>query len=162
MVDHWGATGLVSDTTLLLDLDGASVIRVERYEDGGRRVHLATADASARACPACEVFASRVKGSATTQPRDLPYSERELELLWHKRRWFCREPACPSKPFTEQIPQIPAGKRLTGRLRSVAGRRIRDAGSTVVQAARDLHLSWPTVMNAFKAAARQVVEAPLS
>ncbi|MET7609146.1 ISL3 family transposase [Streptomyces avermitilis] len=151
---------MVNDTTLLLDLDGVSVMWVERCEDGGCRVHLATADAAARACPACGVFASRVKGSATTRPRDLAYGERGLEFVWHKRRWWCREPACPRKSFTEQIPQIPAGARLTGRLRSAAGRRIRDAGSTVIQAARDLHLSWPTVMDTFKAAARQVVEAP--
>jgi transposase len=38
---------------------------------------------------------------------------------------------------------------------------VRDAGSTVIQTARDLHLSWPTVMNAFRTAAREVVEAPL-
>jgi hypothetical protein len=38
---------LVNGTTLLLDLDGVSVMRVERCEDGGRRVRLATADASA-------------------------------------------------------------------------------------------------------------------
>ncbi|MFF3147219.1 helix-turn-helix domain-containing protein [Streptomyces sp. NPDC057927] len=152
---------MVNDTTLLLDLDGVSVIRVERCEDGGRRVHLATADASARACPACEVFSSQVKGSATTRPRDLPYGERGLEFLWHKQRWWCREPACSRKSFTEQIPQIPAGARLTGRLRSAAGRRIRDAGSTVIQAARDLNLSWPTVMDAFRTVAREVVEAPL-
>uniref|UniRef100_A0AAU2VAW0 ISL3 family transposase n=2 Tax=unclassified Streptomyces TaxID=2593676 RepID=A0AAU2VAW0_9ACTN len=152
---------MVNDTTLLLDLDGVSVMRVERCEDGGRRVHLATADASARACPACGVFSSRVKGSATTRPRDLPYGECGLEFVWHKRRWWCREPDCSRKSFTEQIPQIPAGSRLTGRLRSAAGRRIRDAGSTVIQAARDLHLSWPTAMDAFRAAARQVVEAPL-
>ncbi|MFI6118988.1 transposase [Streptomyces sp. NPDC051064] len=136
-------------------------MRVERCEGGGLRVHLATADASARACPACGVFSSRVKGSATTRPRDLPYGERGLELFWQKRRWFCREPACPRKSFTEQIPQIPAGARLTGRLRSTAGRRIRDAGSTVIQAARDLRLSWPTVMDAFRTVAHEVVEAPL-
>ncbi|MEV7858648.1 hypothetical protein AB0O86_07350 [Streptomyces hirsutus] len=40
---------MVNDTTLLLDLDGMPVIRVERCEDGGRLAHLATADASARA-----------------------------------------------------------------------------------------------------------------
>ncbi|MDX3522709.1 ISL3 family transposase [Streptomyces scabiei] len=38
---------------------------------------------------------------------------------------------------------------------------MRDAGSTVIQTARDLHLSWPTVMNAFRAAAREAVQAPL-
>ncbi|MEJ8632388.1 ISL3 family transposase [Streptomyces sp. MS2.AVA.5] len=138
-----------------------SVIRVERLHDGRRRVHLATADASARACPACGVFASRVKGSATTRPRDLPYGERGLEFFWHKRRWWCRESACPWKSFTEQIPQIPAGARLTARLRAAAGCRVRDAGSTVVQAARDLHLSWPTVMDAFREAAGEVTRAPL-
>jgi transposase len=38
---------------------------------------------------------------------------------------------------------------------------VRDAGSTVIQAARDLHLSWPTVMDAFRTQACEVVEAPL-
>lgn len=63
---------MLNDTTLLLDLDGVSVVRVERLTDGTRRVHLATADDRARACPACGVFATRVKGSAVTRPRDLP------------------------------------------------------------------------------------------
>ncbi|MFD8396524.1 transposase family protein [Streptomyces sp. NPDC059680] len=42
--------------------------------------------------------------------------------------------------------QIPARARITGRLRQAAGHRVRDAGSTVIQAARDLHLSWSTVI----------------
>ncbi|MEV6013866.1 transposase [Streptomyces sp. NPDC051976] len=146
---------------MLLDLDGVSVIRVEQVENGTRRVQLATADASARACPACGVFASRVKGTATTRPRDLPYGEHGLEFLWHKRRWWCREASCPRKSFTEQIPQIPAGARLTERLRCAAAHRVRDAGSTVVQAARDLGLSWPVVMDAFRVAAVRVTEAEL-
>ncbi|WP_406224578.1 hypothetical protein [Streptomyces canus] len=76
-----------------------------------------------------------------------------MEFFWHKRRWWCREPKCPRKSFTESIPQIPAGARVTARLR--------DAGSTVIQAARDLHLSWPTVMGAFRTSAREVTGAPL-
>jgi transposase len=152
---------LVNDRTLLLDLDGVSVMRVERLRCGGRRVHLATADETARACPACGVFASRVKGWATTRPRDLPYGESGLEFVWHKRRWWCRETDCSRRSFTEQIEQIPAGARITGRLRAASGRRVRDAGSTVVQAARDLQLSWPTVMAAFRTAAGEVVGAPL-
>ncbi|MGO4422428.1 hypothetical protein AB4Z54_27920 [Streptomyces sp. MCAF7] len=50
---------MLNDTTLLLDLDGVSVVRVERLADGRRRVHLVTADEAARACPACGVFATR-------------------------------------------------------------------------------------------------------
>ncbi|MGV9349280.1 transposase family protein [Streptomyces spiralis] len=74
------------DTTLLLDLDGLAVTRVERLEDGIRRVHLITAAEQARACPECGAFAIRVKGSATTRPRDLPYGESGLDFRWRKRR----------------------------------------------------------------------------
>ncbi|RMB80017.1 transposase family protein, partial [Streptomyces shenzhenensis] len=65
--------------------------------------------------------------------------------MWRKRCWYCTEPSCPRRTFTEQVRQVPAGARITERLRSAAGRRVRDAGSTVVQASRDLGLSWPTV-----------------
>lgn len=148
-----------NDTTLLLDLDGLAVQKVERLEDGTRRVHLVTADEAARACPVCGVFATRVKGYALTRPRDLPSGERALELVWRKRRWYCTQPACPRKSFTEQVPQVPARMRITTRLRRAAGRRVRDAASTVVQAGRDLRLSWPTVMDAFRTEAHEVTDA---
>jgi len=138
-----------------------SVGWVERLAGGTRRVHLVTSDDSARACPACGVLATRVKGSAVTRPRDLPYGEAGPEFRWYKRRWYCTEPACLQGSFTEQVPQIPAGARITTGLRVWAGRRVRDAGSTVIQATRDLHLSWPTVMDAFRTQAREVTEAPL-
>jgi transposase len=67
----------------------------------------------------------------------------------------------PEKSFTQSVAQIPAGARVTARLRQAAGHRARDTGSTVIQAARDLHLSWPTVMGALHASAREVVDAPL-
>ncbi|MFJ9967851.1 hypothetical protein [Streptomyces avermitilis] len=57
---------MLNDTTLLLELDGVSVARVERLADGTRRVHLVPTDEAARACPTCGVFATRVKGSAVT------------------------------------------------------------------------------------------------
>ncbi|WP_151484687.1 hypothetical protein [Streptomyces albicerus] len=84
-----------------------------------------------------------------------------MECFWHKLRWFCREPGCPRKSFTEQIPQLPAGARPTARLRAAARCRVRDAGSTVVQVTRDPHLSWPRVMDTFRVQAREVVEARL-
>ncbi|MCZ7460113.1 helix-turn-helix domain-containing protein [Streptomyces sp. WMMC940] len=54
--------------------------------------------------------------------------------------------------YRERRPDIPAGARITARLRQAAGRRLRDAG-LVIQAARDLHLAWPTVMGAFRISA---------
>ncbi|MFD4976071.1 hypothetical protein [Streptomyces sp. NPDC058424] len=46
--------------------NGVSVVHVERLGDGTRPVHLGTADKKVRACPACGVFATRVKGSTVT------------------------------------------------------------------------------------------------
>ena len=150
-----------NNTTLLLDLDGLAVASVERLEDGTRRVHLVTTEEGARACPRCGTLSRQVKGSALTRPRDLPFGDGGLELVWHKRRWYCAEPLCPRTSFTEQVRQVPAGARMTERLRDAAGRWVCDAGSTVIQAARDLRLSWPTVMDAFRAAATEVTTAPL-
>ncbi|RNL71521.1 helix-turn-helix domain-containing protein [Streptomyces sp. I6] len=59
------------------------------------------------------------------------------------------------------MPQLPAGARITTRLRGAAGRRIRGPASTVVHAARDLRLSWPTVMDAFRAVPHEATGASL-
>ena len=96
-----------------------------------------------------------------TRPRDLAHGERGLELVWRKRRWYCREPLCPTTSFTEQVRQVPARAWITRRLHAAAGRRVCDAGSKVIQAARDLHLSWPTVMEAFRTAGTEVTTAAL-
>ena len=148
-----------NDTTLLLDLDGVSVDRVERLADGSRLVHVATADETARTCPGCGVLATAVKGYVVTRPRDLQLGPNRLHLRWRKRRWYCTEPTCPRASFTESVAQIPARARITTRLRQAAGIAVRDHGHTVVQAAREHRLSWPTVMRALRQAAAPLVEA---
>jgi transposase len=147
------------DTTLLLDLEGVAVERVERRADGSRLIHLVTEDETARACPACGVLASAPKGWVCTRPRDLPYGHNGLGLVWRKRRWYCREEACARASFTESVPQIPARARLTTRLRATAGNRVRDDAATVAQAGREFGLSWPTVMAATRLQAADLVEA---
>lgn len=154
------ATPALTDTTVLLGPDAVSVARVERLADGTRRVHLVTVDEQARACPECGVFATRVEGLRDDPAPGSAVRREGTGVPPAQRRWWCREPGCPRRSFTEQIPQLPAGARITMRLRGAAGRRIHDAASTVIQAAGDLHLSWPTVMDAFRAAAREVIEAP--
>jgi len=72
-----------SDATLLLGIEGLAVRQVE-LEDGGRVVHVATDDESATACPSCGVFSTSLKGRAITHPRDLPYGEEPISLVWHK------------------------------------------------------------------------------
>src|SRR4051794_19107350 len=111
------STETVSDATLLLGLEGVAVLRVDVDGDGHRTVHVVTDDETATACPACGVFATRVKERVVTAPRDLCMGGEPISVRWHKRRWVCRERRCPRGSFTEQIPQVGAGMRTTARLR---------------------------------------------
>lgn len=147
-------TAVVSDATVLLNLDGLAVQAVRREADGAPVAHLVTADETAAACPECGVLASRVKEHVTTGPRDLPRGPERLRLVWHKRRWHCDQPECARVSFTESIPAVPARARLTGRLRSFAGDLVGDGiCATVSAAGRAVGLSWPTTMDAVRAQA---------
>ena len=150
---------MVNDTTRLLGLDGLVADRVELYPDGFPVVHLSTGDERARCCPQCGIRAARVKGWVLTRPRDLPVAGRTTRLRWRKRRWHCDEAGCPRKSFTEQVPQVPARARITVRLRQAAGAAVADGNRTIVQAARDLGVSWPVVAAAFTAHAGTVLPA---
>jgi transposase len=148
---------LTNDTTLLLGLDGLAVARVEMDDRGRRVVHLVTADEAAAVCPSCGTRSTSPRQWVSTHPRDLPVGGRDVALRWRKRRWRCRQPECSTSSFTEQVAAVPARARLTTRLRVAAGAAVADGGRTVVQAARDLGLSWPTVMDAVSVHAAAVL-----
>jgi hypothetical protein len=86
-----GGTGLEQGTTLLLGLPGVAVQRVEIESDGGRLVHVVTADPDAAACPSCRVVSTSGKQLVRTRPKDLPYGAAPLRVVWHKR-------AAPGRP----------------------------------------------------------------
>jgi hypothetical protein len=154
-----GDTCTDTGATLLLGLEGLRVIRMIRVEEAGAGlvVHVATLDEGARACPECGVLSMTRKDRRLTRPRRLPYGRRNMELVWHKSRWFCAEPLCPRGSFTEQVRVVPAGARLTLALRYEAGRVVADGGRTVVQAGRDLGISWPTAQAAFEQYAAEIL-----
>ena len=152
-------TAAAGAATLLLDLDGLAVEAVERTPDGGRVVRVVTADETARACPTCGVFSCQVKEVVCTRPRDLPYGSSRLDLVWVKRRWYCRERLCERASFTESLPVLPARARITTRLRAEAGDRGKDGTcATGVASARQLGLSWPTVMDALREQAAPLLD----
>lgn len=145
-------------TTILFGLPGVRVRGVEHAVDGTRTVHVLTDDETAAACPACGVFSATVRQRRTTRPRDLPYGEAPLTVRWHKTQYFCRERRCPRKAFTEQIAELPAGARVTGRLRRhVAGGVA--TGLSVSGACQGL-MSWPIGHAAWVAHAEERLAAP--
>jgi transposase len=152
-----------NDTTLLLGLDGLAVDHVELDADGMRVVHVITTDERARCCPSCGLASTSLKESVLTRPRDLPFGGEGIRLVWHKRRWRCRSPQCPTGTFTETVPPIPARARLTARLRQAAGAAVATTKRVVSEVAASLGLSWPVVHAAFttQAAARPARPAPV-
>jgi hypothetical protein len=162
--DTTGAGAGAGDATLLLSLDGLAVTRVEPSAAGTLLVQVATAaetaaGETAAACPTCGVVSTRVKQYVCTRPRDLPHGRTRIELVWRKRRWYCREPSCGRTSFTESTPAVPAGARLTTRLREHAGDLVVDGlCATVAAAGRMCGVSWPTAMGAVRAAAARVLD----
>ncbi|MDJ0347665.1 ISL3 family transposase [Streptomyces sp. H10-C2] len=151
-------TDINTAATRLLGVEGVGVIHVEDDGIGGTVVHVVTTDESARACPTCGVFSSARKERVATGPRHLPCGGRPTVIRWHKTRWRCSESRCPRASFTEQTPQMPARMRITQPLRHEAGKAVADGGRTVVQAGRDLGLSWPIVHRALITYATQALD----
>ena len=157
--DTTGADAGAGDATLLLSLDGLAVTGVERSAAGMLLVEVATAAETAAACPTCGVVSTRVKQYVCTRPRDLAQGRTRMELVWRKRRWYCRAPVCGRKSFTESTPAVPAGARITTRLREHAGDLVVDGlCATVAAAGRMTGVSWPTAMDAVRAAAERVLD----
>jgi transposase len=133
--DTASAAACAGDATVLLDLDGLAVTAVALSEAGARVVRVETADETAAACPTCGVFSTRVKEYVWTRPRDLPPGWARILVEWRKRRWYCREPLCARKSFTESVSAVPAGARITTRLREHAGELVVDGQCATVAAA---------------------------
>ena len=148
--------------SLLLGIEGLAVVDVVPDGDaGGRVAHVVTVDESATACPTCGVFSSSVKGNVVTWPRDIPYGAGPVRLQWRKRRWRCREDACPRGSFTESIPAVPARARVTTRLRQECGAGVAERFSCVQAGAEHYRVSWPVAHAAFVAHVQGVLAQPL-
>jgi transposase len=133
---------------LLLGLPGLVVQRVELDEDGTRVVHVITDETWAGLCTACGERSTSVKDHAATAPRDLPYGPAAVKVVWHKRRWRCRTAQCPVGTFSDQVPAVPPGARITMRVRAEVAEAVGENRS-VAEVARSHRLSWPTVQRAF-------------
>jgi transposase len=141
-------------------LRGVTVDRVVLRVDGVREVHVLTADPCAAGCPSCGEVSVSPKEWVATRPRDLPYGEAPVAVVWRKRRWRCRVVECPRGSFTESVPEVPAGARVTGRVRRAIGAAVGDANRAVSEVAGAFGVSWPTAHNAVIDAAAAALTEP--
>jgi len=73
----------------------------------------------------------------------------KIAVVWHKRRWRCREPLCKRRRRTESITEVPAQTRTTRRLRQAIAAAIGDANRACSEVAAAFGVSWPTAHTAF-------------
>jgi transposase len=132
----------------LLGLPGFALLGAVE-EDG--ELHLAIETAASRAaCSECGVWA-RSKGRKVVQVRDMPAGGRPVRLWWRKRRWYCPDPDCENKTWTEQVESIRSRAVLSERAgRDICTRVGRD-GTSVAEMAREYLVAWSTAMAAVEA-----------
>src|SRR5712691_4930473 len=74
---------------------------------------------SSSPCPHCSTSSFAIHSSYRRHPWDLPCTGRPIRLLLTVRKFFCRNPDCSRKVFTERLPDfIEVSSRLTKRLRT--------------------------------------------
>jgi transposase len=141
----------------LLGLGGFEVLAA-RVVGGEWQLEIQTT-ATVVGCMGCGTRAE-LHGRRTVRVRDLPIGGRPVVLLWHKRIWRCREPACRVRTWTERAAAIGPRGVLTERARAEACRRVGKDAHAVAAVARDLGVGWGTVMRAVADHGRPLVEDP--
>jgi transposase len=129
----------------MLGLDGFVLVAVSQ-QDGELEQAIETTAAEAF-CRGCGVQAA-LHDRRPTWVRDLPSGGRPVTLVWVKRVWRCREPACPVVTWSETSPAIRPRASLTERARAEACRRVGQDGHSVAQVAAEFGVAWRTVMDA--------------
>jgi transposase len=78
-----------------------------------------TSHCSSSRCPQCATPSSSIHSSYRRHPRDLPCAGRPIRLVLTVHKFFCRNPDCSRKVFTERLPDfLEVSSRLTKRLRT--------------------------------------------
>jgi hypothetical protein len=103
---------------------------------------------------------ARVHDRVLARPKDVRGSAGPVAVCWVKRRWKCMQEGCARKTFTESLPQVPPGCRVTARLREQAGGEVAERGITPAEAARHAGVSWPVAHGAFAARADPLLDEP--
>jgi transposase len=143
---------------VLVGLPGLHVIKVE---DQGQRLTVTVESALAEAgCRTCGVIAAS-HGRRPVVLVDAPSFGRPVRIVWRKRTWRCREPACPAKSFTEQDERVCRRRGLlTTRAAWWAIGQLRAEHASVHGLARQLGTTWRTVWRAIRPLLQAMADDP--
>src|SRR5262252_4378350 len=115
-------------------------------EDESVRLQL-TATAPTAACPCCAVSSSSVHSRYQRHLTDLPWRTHAVRLQLTVRKFFCRNPSCTRRIFTERLPALVAAyarhtSQLVTALRAIGLALGGNAGARLAA-----HLRLPTSLS---------------
>ena len=144
-------------TATLFGIAGLEVLEVD--EDQAGVTVLVQTPEELVGCAGCGVVATG-NGRRRQVFRDVPRGSTPVRVVWSKRRWRCGESDCVVKSWTEVCHGLPGRASLTLRAQIwccvQVGREVR----TVAAVARDLAVSWHTVMAAVRTHGTPLVDDP--
>ena len=144
-------------TVALFGIPGLDILKVSA-DDGGVTVLVQTPPALV-GCAGCGVVATG-NGRRTQVFRDVARGSTPVQVVWSKRRWRCADSGCPVKSWTEVSAQLPARSLLTRRAAIWACVQVGREARTVAAVARELAVSWHTVMSAVRVHGTPLVNDP--
>jgi transposase len=92
--------------SLPFSLPGFEIMEVQ--SDGKHIDVTAVSTAVSGCCPDCHSASTSIHSTYQRHPRDLPVQEKTFRMHLLVNRFFCPNPACPRKTFTEAISQVAA------------------------------------------------------
>ncbi len=131
----------------MLGLSGFVVLAVSEVDGELEQAIETTADLVG--CPECGAVAM-LHDRRPTWVRDLPAGGRPVTLVWAKRVWRCRYPACSKQTWTETSEVIAPRASLTERARAEICRRVGQDAASVAAVAREFGIGWRTAMTAVR------------
>ncbi len=105
-------------------------------------------------CPDCGGVTARTHSWYVRRVMDLPWQGVAARLRLHTRRWFCPDPTCARRIFTERLPEVVASHarhtlRLAGVVEYIAFEVGGEPGARVL-ASLGLSLRGQTLLNAVR------------
>ncbi len=109
-------------------------------------------------CPLCNGM-SYSKGTSLVELYDLQSFGRAVRLIWHKRRWVCKDENCIAPSWSDVDTRIAAPRlKLTDRAARFATRAVGRDGQSVSSVAREFNCDWHTINDAVIAYGTPLVE----
>jgi transposase len=109
-------------------------------------------------CANCGVLA-QMKDRSAVELVDLPCFARATRLIWHKCRWKCPEPSCPTGSWTEEDARIAAPRMvLTDRAARWVTLQVGYYARSINDLALELDCDWHTVNDAVVAYGSALVD----